>query len=315
MCTKVHIFIGMLVSLVALDFYASAMHLLLPMMQVYNPVKRLDKLDSAVVEEPETSVESSVPVESNPQILPESKLQDSTQPVNCVSDTVTKMTEIAKTPDPIPDAKDSEIENTSDAMPDAPTTGVNPDPQNVPDSHASVPDSTIPMPDSQSANPVDFQNTEMVPDSQTTNCAVSADITPNSNEITTREDQPIPLTPRSAGPRRAASSSSVIGADPIASSGDLAIDSDDVIVMPKDVEDDVLEIAHLNHDWLDKVPCAYTYMYVCRLFYRLYAKYTCVMHTDTTQHDTHTPVCARTCYTYICAAICLIALVQQFLCF
>jgi len=176
------------------------------------------------------------------------------------------MTEIARSPDPIPDTKDSELENTSDAISDAQTAGVTPNLQNVSDSHASVPNSIIPMPHSQSAIPVDLQNTEMITESKATNCAVSADTTPICTTPQT--------TPRSAGPRRAASSSSVIGADPIASSGDIAIDSDDVVVMPKDVEDDVLEIAHLNHDWLDKVSyaCIYTnmhslYLHVSFLFF------------------------------------------------
>ena len=211
-----------------------------------------------------------MPVESNPHILPEHKLQDSAQPLNSVPDTVTKMTEIARSPDPIPDTKDSELENTSDAISDAQTAGVTPNLQNVSDSHASVPNSIIPMPHSQSAIPVDLQNTEMITESKATNCAVSADTTPICTTPQT--------TPRSAGPRRAASSSSVIGADPIASSGDIAIDSDDVVVMPKDVEDDVLEIAHLNHDWLDKVSCMYIHQYAFIVFACKFSFFSCRMH-------------------------------------
>jgi len=186
-------------------------------------------------------------------VLPVPHSIPDTQPGSSIPDAIAKTAEIGITPDPIPDAKDSKLENnsttdSSDAMPDSQTADITPELQGVPD---SKPDSTIPMPDCQSTNPV---NTEL--DSQTTNSAISAAPAPSTNDIATQEDQPIPsphTTPRCAGPRRAASSSSVIGADPIASSGDLAIDSDDVIIMPEDVEDDVLEIPYLNHDWLDKV--------------------------------------------------------------
>ena len=277
----------------------------------------MNQSNSANVEEPETTVESPMP-EVNPQVLAvsdEPRLQDSipdTQPANSLPDTFA--TETMITPDPIPDAKDSKLvsENvttdSSKAIPDSQAAEV--DPQNVPVSHttdpqtaeqvhsetaesipgslttdltsnthsadpmdfqttepvpdtdttSSIPDcpSTNSILDSQSANSVNLQNTEVVPDSQTTNSTLSTDAIPSTSDVTTPEGKVIPssqTTPRSDGPRRAASSSSVAGADPIASSGDLAIDSDDVIVMPEDVEDDVLEIAHLNHDWLDKVPC------------------------------------------------------------
>lgn len=127
-----------------------------------------------------------------------------------------------------------------------------------------IPDITDSILDTENSLP----NTEPVSSVPTTSTKIE-DVTPNPDPIleTPNQDtefidymyQPDPLEKstslqqRDTESRRAATSFSISGADPIANSGDHAIDSDDVTVLPEATENNELEISHLVHDWIDKV--------------------------------------------------------------
>ena len=141
----------------------------------------------------------------------------------------------------------------------------------IPDATKSVPDITDSIPDTAGSIPGSIPDTaNLVPNIEATN---SVTLTPNSvsdaavpdpvvdqdTEFIDFMNQPEPVEQmsssqrRDAEPRRAAASFTISGADPITSSGDHAIDSNDVTVVPEATEDTELEISHLVHDWMDKV--------------------------------------------------------------
>jgi len=239
---------------------------------------------------------SSVPLESHPPVTSASdelnRSEDFIPGTNSVPDTTASSNKVTNL-SIAPNAEDADLvsvhETFSNAMPDSH------EPLNhVPNSHTNDAismdsQSMEPITGSQTAEPLpsetaetsdpmsnsDFQTLEPVPSSNTTNSisnslstnSIPDSQTANTNNVFTppvQSSQQHTTTPRRDGPRSAASSSSVTGADPIASSGDLAIDSSDVIIKPEDVEEDTLEIAHLNHDWLDKVRTVF--MYICIVY-------------------------------------------------
>ena len=201
------------------------------------PDTQSDKTVSTAVEE-ETSIPQSISEDTNPQLLP----LDGSNSAYSIPDT-TKITSIPDTPSSMPDTANSipvttgSIPDTANLVPDieatnsVPTSTVEPKMEPVILTPNSAPDATIPDPmlDEEDTEFIDFMN------------------------------QPEPVEQMSssqrmdAEPRRAAASFNISGADPITSSDDHAIDSNDVVVVQEATEDTELEISHLVHDWMDKV--------------------------------------------------------------
>ena len=159
-----------------------------------------------------------------------------------------------------------------------------------PDTKSSIPNTTDSIPDTTNSIPDSIPVSEVMDSVPTDNVESNIKpntITPSSGSDTANPDpiletpnqentefidylkQPQPvketnnLQRRDTEPRRAAASFSISGADPIISSGDHAIDSDDVVIVPEATEDEELEISYLVHDWIDKVRIVYCTRYVC----------------------------------------------------
>ena len=268
-------------------------------MQVYNPVKILsqsDEADEATVEE---QASLSIPKDTNPQPLNDSNSANSipdampeTQSDKHVSTTVEEETSLpsSSTPeDTNPQLLPMDDSNSANSISDT-TKSIQDTADSIPDTTNSVPDTTNSAPDTADSTPGSITDTanvvpniETIPTSGVEPKMEGVTCTPNSVPDATVPDpmleedtefidymnqpEPVELTSSSQGrdaaePRRAAASFNISGADPIASSGDHAIDSNDVVVVPEATEDTELEISHLVHDWVDKVVCnAIMYVY------------------------------------------------------
>ena len=151
----------------------------------------------------------------------------------------------------------------------------------IPHSANSIPDTTNSVPDIEATNTVPTSSLEPKLDHEPASLAPDLDATvadPAVDQDTVFIDymnQPDPLEQlnrsqrKDAEPRRAAGSFEITGADPIATSGDHAIDSNDVAVAPEANEDTELEISHLVHDWMDKVICTHIQLkHMCMFFWQ-----------------------------------------------
>ena len=240
--------------------------------QVYNPVKVVSQSDDAVstpIDDKASLPPSLISKSTNSPLLPpEDSISDSTN-ANSVPDDANSVPHSA---DSTPDTADS-IPDNANSLPD-PTNSIRDIAESVPDIVDSIPDTTNSILDTTNSVP-DVEATSSVPtsgvepklDHEPVSLPLDSDATvadPVLNQDTVFIDymnQPDPLESMSspqrkdAEPRRAAGSFDITGADPIASSGDHAIDSDDVAIAPEANEDTELEISHLVHDWMDKVIC------------------------------------------------------------
>ena len=247
--------------------------------QVYHPVKVVSQSDDA----DEASLPPSlISKDTNPPLLPPGNSEDS------VSDSTNAKTSVPDTINSVPHSADS-TPDTTDSIPDnanslpGPTNPIPDIAKSVPDIGDSIPDNANSIPDTANSIP---DTTNSVPDIEATNTVPTSSVEakldhepaslPPESVATVADpvvdqdtvfidymNQPDPLESMSspqrkdAEPRRAAGSFDITGADPIASSGDHAIDSDDVAIAPEANEDTELKISHLVHDWMDKVICAH----------------------------------------------------------
>lgn len=210
---------------------------------MYNPVKILSQSDET---------EASLPPSSTPE---DTNLQSPPAADSTIANSVPNTTNSVL-------VTESPLLNVTNSKPD--TANSKSDTANsIPDIASSVP-ATEPV----AAVPTATVEPKIVPaDSNSVSDTPNHDSvleTPNEDtEFIDYMNQPDPLEQsssseqRDTGPRRAAASFNITGADPIASSGDHAIDSDDVVVLPEATKDTELEISHLVHDWMDKVLTCY----------------------------------------------------------
>ena len=213
---------------------------------MYNPIKILSKSDETV--STATEKEASLPPSSKPE---DANLQSPPVAESSIANSVPITTNSVLA------AENSILDSTnakSDIVNSKPDTA-NLTPDIADSSHDAEPVAAVPTPIIEPK--IKPAPSISVSDTPNHNSVLE---TPNTNtEFIDYMNQPDPLEQsntsdrRDAEPRRAAASHNVTGADPIASSGDHAIDSDDVVVLPETTKDTELEISHLVHDWLDKV--------------------------------------------------------------
>ena len=205
---------------------------------MYNPVKVLSQSNESAPSDHVMEMESSLPSSSSTSEDTNSQSSLVATDSNTANTTPDTANSVPDSTSSIPDTVKS-IQDTTDSIPDTKVIDseliphVEPNVEPVAITPDSVSDTTNPDPVLETAN----QETEFVD----------------------YMNKPDPIEPasiserRAADPRKAATSFNISGADPIASSGDHAIDSDDVIVIPEATEDSEVEISHLVHDWIDKV--------------------------------------------------------------
>lgn len=200
---------------------------------MYNPVKILSQSDDETVSAPSEKESSSPPSSTSEGTNPQSSPMADSSVGNSVPITTKSVPDTAN---PVIDTANSvpDITNSSpntEPVASVPTPKVEPKIESVTSSSVSDTPNHDPLLETPDQEPdfIDYMN--------------QPDPTEQSNTSERRD----------AEPRRAAASFNISGADPIASSGDHAIDSNDVIVVPEATENNELEISHLVHDWMDKV--------------------------------------------------------------
>ena len=217
---------------------------------MYNPIKILSQSDEAVSTATEKEAllpPSSTAEDTNLQSLPVGDSGIANSVPNTTNSVLTTESPLLNVTNSKPDTANSKSDTVN----------------SIPDIASSLPD-TEPV----AAVPTDTAEPKIVPaDSNSVSDTPNHDSvleTPNEDmEFIDYMNQPDPLEQscsserRDTEPRRAAASFNITGADPIASSGDHAIDSNDVIILPEATEDTELEISHLVHDWIDKVLACY----------------------------------------------------------